>query len=183
MHGTIEHAASRTHRVIRRHSDWTLKEHEVVVSFWPDVGEIKSRLPHRTRRAIQQFAGKCNLREPRQMWTAADDGKLKRLAAEGQRTPQIAEALGKTAGQVARRLSYTRTRIAPRPPAHSHDPLVNSIRQRAFDMKMTLADLDRSLGKLKVFQQASGKQHVHHRHIQRAVKALGGQLVVKWPDE
>lgn len=32
MQGALEHSPVRHHRVVRRHSDWTLKEHEVVVT-------------------------------------------------------------------------------------------------------------------------------------------------------
>lgn len=59
---------------------------------------------------------------------------------------------------------------------------MNAIRQRAFDLNMTLADLDRSLGSQKIFRQAAGRQRVRHVHIERAVKALEGKLAVEWCD-
>lgn len=183
MHGMIGHSTVRVHRVVRRHSDWTLKEHEVVVSYWPDVEAIRKRLPHRSKRAIHAFAGRCNLTTGRHMWTAAEDTKLRKLAAAGYRRKEIAMELDLTPGQVAGRLSYARISIARKPPAPSPNLLVNAIRQRAFDLNMTLADLDRSLGNQKIFRQAAGRQRVRHVHIDRAVKALGGRLTVEWSDE
>lgn len=183
MHGTLVHTSERHHRVVRRHNDWTLKEHEVVVSHWPDITTIERRLPYRSRRAIRGFAGRCNLLTSRHIWTAAEDTKLRKLAAAGYERRAIAEELGLTIGQVAGRLSYTRTAIARKPPAPSANPLVDAVRQRAFEMRMSLADLDRSLGNQKIFQQAAGRQCVRLAHIEKAVKALGGELTVEWNDQ
>lgn len=183
MHGMIGYSEGRVHRVVRRHSDWTLKEHEVVISHWPDVQAIRKRLPHRTIRAIHAFAGKCNLTTSRHVWTVAQDAKLRKLASAGCQRKQIAAELGLNLNQVAGRLNYARIFVARKPPAPSDDPLVNAIRQRAFALNMTLSDLDRSLGSQKIFRQAAGKQRVRHVHIERAVKALGGQLTVAWCDE
>jgi hypothetical protein len=178
----IDNGSTRTNRVVRRLNDWTLKEHEVLVSHWPDVTTIRKRLPHRTVRAIRGFAGKCNLLTQRHIWTGAEDSKLRKMAAAGSSRAAIAHELGLSVQQVAGRLGHTRTRIARRPPAVSSDPLVNAIRVRAFNMSMSLADLDRSLGDRKIFQQASGRQRVKHVHVRRAVEALGGVLVVQWDD-
>jgi phosphohistidine phosphatase SixA len=48
---TVHEQPTPLRRVIRRSTNWTLKEHEVVVSHWPDVDAIAKQLPHRTRRA------------------------------------------------------------------------------------------------------------------------------------
>lgn len=77
MHGTIGQESQRSYRVVRQKNDWTLKEHEVVVTHWPDLPTIQRILPHRSRGAIQHFAGKCNLRKRQHIWTAAQDKVLK----------------------------------------------------------------------------------------------------------
>jgi len=181
MHGMIGNSTVRQRCIVRRHSDWTLKEHEVVVSHWPDVSEIARRMPYRSERAIRAFAGRCNLTTPRHTWTAAQDSKLRKLAAAGLPRKEIAAEIGLGVGQVAGRLNYCKIHVARRPPAPSSDPLVDAVRQRAFEMDLSLADLDRSLGNRKIFQQASGQQRVKLAHVERAIKALGGQLVAKWP--
>lgn len=183
MEGIIGQSTVRLQPVRRRKDDWTLKEHEVVVSHWPDVEAIIKRLPHRSKRAIHAFAGRCNLTLQRHIWTAAEDAKLRKFAAEGRKRKEMAAELGLTITQVAGRLSYARIPLARKPPKPSSNPLVTAIRQRAFECHMTLADLDRSLGDQKIFRQAAGRQCVRHIHIERAIKALGGVLVVKWVDE
>lgn len=183
MHGMIGRESSQPRRIIRRHSDWTLKEHEVVVSYWPDMNAIRKRLPHRSAGAIRAFAGKCNLTTGRHIWTAAEDAKLRKLAAAGSSRKYIATELGMSVNQIAGRMSYTRIAVARKPPAPSKNPLVNAIRQRAFELNMSMIDLDRSLGDRKIFQQAAGKQKVGRAHIERAVKALGGKFIIEWCDE
>ena len=47
-------------------------------------------------------------------------------------------------------------------------------------MKMSLSDLDRSLGKRKTFGTYNKKYGANLSEIDRAVKALGGSLVIEW---
>lgn len=183
MHGMIGRESNPPRPIVRRHSDWTLKEHEVVVSYWPDTKAIRTRLPHRSVRAIRAFAGRCNLTTGRHIWTAAEDSKLRRMAAAGSSRKDIAAEMGMSVKQVAGRMSYARIPVARKPPAPSKNPLVNAVRQRAFELNMSMIDLDRSLGDRKIFQQAAGKQKVGRAHIERAVKALGGKFVIEWCDE
>ncbi|MGI3128745.1 hypothetical protein [Nitratireductor sp. PBL-C9] len=184
MHQPIEPVGpQRIRSVRRRNSDWTMKEHEVIVSHWPDIETIEKCLPHRSRRAIRAFAGKCNLTTSRHVWTAAEDMKLRKLAAAGESRRAIASEMGMSLNQIAGRMAYAGISLARKPPKPSTNLLVNAVRQRAFELHMTLSDLDRSLGSRKIFQQASGSQRVAHTHIERAVKALGGRLVVEWCDE
>lgn len=56
-----------------------------------------------------------------------------------------------TVNQVAGRMSYARIPLAWKPPSPTKNPLVSAIRQRAFDLHMSLSDLDRSLGTRKIF--------------------------------
>lgn len=183
MHGMIGRESSQPRRIVRRHSDWTLKEHEVLVSHWPDMNAIRKRMPHRSVRAIRAFAGRCNLTSERHIWTAAEDARLRKLAAAGSSRKDIATELGMTVRQIAGRMRYTRIAVARKPPTPSKNPLVNAIRQRAYDLNMSMIDLDRSLGDRKIFQHAAGKQKVARAHIERAVRALGGKFVIEWCDE
>lgn len=80
---------------------------------------------------------------------------------------------------VIRAGSYTKTNIAKRTPVLIGDPLVDAIRQRAFDLKISIADLDRSLGRGKIFRSAR-RRLPSPRRLHDAVKALGGTLIVQW---
>lgn len=183
MHGTLP--AIRRAKIIRRDDTWTYAESEILRESWPSIEAIRKRLPHRTEGAIRFMAKRCGLIPDKiqHIWTAAQDRNLKRMAANGATRKEMADALGLTALQVAGRLQYTKTQIAKRAPVLLGDPLVDAVRRRAFDLKISMVDLDRSLGRHKVFQNAWKQKLVGPIHLHKAVKALGGSLVVQWEEE
>jgi hypothetical protein len=183
MHGNIGSEARV--RIVRRDDTWTFQETEVVRKHWPNVEKIRALLPHRSSSAIRRIAQLCGLKSDHDMhvWTAAEQAKLRKMAAAGASRKEIATELNLSVSQVGSRLTYTRLKIAPKPPAPSDNPLVDAIRQRVHAVNMTLIDLDRSLGSRKIFSQSAGRQRVSPVHIHRAARALGGRLVIEWPAE
>ncbi|RJG46650.1 hypothetical protein D3Y55_21935 [Mesorhizobium sp. DCY119] len=131
------------------------------------------------------MAKRCGLIPERvqHIWTAAEQSKLRRLAVTGVTRKEIAAELGLSVQQVAGRMMYSKIHLAKRPPKLVGDPIVDAIRLRAFDMKMSIADLDRSLGRTKTFQTCTHGKPISPAHIYRAVRALGGRMVVEWIDE
>lgn len=182
MHGTLP--AIRRSRIVRRDDTWTYTESEVLREAWPSMDAIRKRLPHRSERAIRKMAKRCGLIPDKlqHIWTGAQDRTLKRMAANGATRKEIADALGLTPGQVSNRLQYTKTNIAKRAPVLIGDPLVDAIRRRAFDLNISIVDLDRSLGRGKAFRSARWRLP-SPRCLHQAVKALGGNLVVQWEAE
>lgn len=183
MHGNFP--AFRRARIVRRDDTWTLAEGELLRKHWPDVDLLRRHLPHRTEGAIRHMAKKCGLLPDKQqhIWTIAQDSKLRRFAAEGLDRKTIACELGLTVAQVANRLLYKRINIAKRPPSLTGDVLVDAIRRRAFEMRMSSRDLDRSLGNKKVFGNCMNGKRIAPARIHEAVKALGGRLVIEWIEE
>ena len=183
MHGTLP--AIRRPRIIRRDDSWTFIESEALKEFWPSLDTIRKRLPHRSERAIRKMAKRCGLipDKVQHIWTGGQDRTLKRMAANGATRKEMAEALGLSIPQISNRLQYSKTTIAKRAPILLGEPLVDAIRKRAFDLKISMADLDRSLGRHKVFQSACKAKLVKPNHLHKAIKALGGTLVVQWVDE
>lgn len=183
MHGNFP--AFRRARIVRRDNTWTLVEGELLRKHWPDIDLLRKHLPHRTERAIRNMAKRCGLVPDKlqHIWTIAQDTKLRRFAAIGMDRKTIADELGLTVAQVANRLLYKKINIAKRPPVATGDVLVDAIRRRAFDMRMTTADLDRSLGYKKGFRNCWRGKGVSPNRIHEAVKALGGRLVVEWNQE
>lgn len=167
-------------RVVRRSNEWTLREHEVVVSHWPDVSTIRRRLPHRTRTAIVGFAGKCNLRKQIHVWTGEQDAKLRRMVRAQMSRKDIARELGLTLMQVANRMGYASIRYDRRAPKPSGHALYDSIARRAFDTNTSLKELDEACRSGAVFQKFGRGRKISIRAIARAVQALGGELCIEW---
>ncbi|TIQ35974.1 MAG: hypothetical protein E5X48_11150 [Mesorhizobium sp.] len=182
MHGTFE---PRPVRIVRADNTWTFNESELLRKHWPDVALLRKLLPHRSERALRDMAARCGLipQKEQNIWTGAQDKKLRQMAAAGNSRKEIAAELGLTVGQVANRLLYRKINLAKRPPVQIGNELLDQIRRRAFDLNMSIADLDRSLGSRHIFQTAWKGRHISPKHIHRAVKALGGELKIKWADE
>lgn len=180
MHATMDHAAVRQHKVVRRHSDWTLKEHEVVVSHWPDINTIRSALPHRTRKAIENFAGRCNLRRPLHIWTQVEDQLLRQRVKENVPRKAIADELKLTLNQVANRMAYTGMRYSRRPPSIGGSPIMQEILKRAYELNMSRGDLDEMCRSGSAFRRWTPARNIHRRHLWRAIEEMGGSVVPEW---
>jgi len=167
-------------RVVRRSNDWTLKEHEVVVTHWPDKEAIAKLLPHRTRNAIVGFAAKCNLRRRIHIWTAAEDTKLKRLVRAQIPRKQIAAELGRTWNQVHNRMQQTRLRYDRRPPKPTGHALYDSIARRAFEVNMSKKELDEACKSGSALQKFARGRKIGMPVIIKAVRELGGRFDIEW---
>lgn len=184
MHGTMQPFAGARARVIRRDDSWTYRETEVLHEHWPDMAALRKLLPHRSEKAIKRMAQKCGAAPPKEqhVWTGAQDKRLRALAADGTPIKLIAKELDLRPLQVTNRLQYTGVRIARRPPGLCGDDLADAVRLRAFQMNISIRDLDRSLGRHRIFEKAVTRKHVLPNHIEKAVKALGGRLTIEWDD-
>lgn len=166
--------------IVRRISDWTLKEHEVVVSHWPDTKTIARKLPHRSEGSIHRFAARCNLTKQLHHWTGAQDAILKRRVREGIKRKAIAEELGLTLIQVANRMQYTNTRYAKKQRAPTGNIRFDSVAQRAFELNMSLREVDEACGSGAAFQRYGKGRTIALKHFAKAVELLDGELCVRW---
>ncbi len=175
--------ASPTPARVRVRKEWTSAEKDVIQRKWPDMAELKRLLPHRTEIAIRWMAKKCGLIPEKEVhiWTAAEDKKSREWVKNGVSRKEIAARLGLTLHQVQCRFTYSGIRAPKLAPTPVRDPLANEIRKRAFEMKLTLRDLDLSLGRTHVFsRQCYSRKHASPKAIMKAVEALGGKLVIEW---
>ena len=181
MHGSFQ---GQRFRLLSGRNSWSLMELDTLKRHWPDLRLLKKRLPIRTVPAIKAKAGSCGLTpgRPNHIWTAREHSDLKRMAAAGRTRRQIASHLGLTVRQVANRLQYAGIQMPRRRPVTSGNPLLDAVRHRAFDMNMSMRDLDRSLGYKGRFSRCFPGKPISMFSIQRAVRALGGRLRIDWED-
>ena len=179
MHGTF--VPPPEVKTLRRcTNDWTLREHAVVVDHWPDVEQIMLILKHRSRAAIVTFAGKCNLRKRIHLWTEEQTQTLRKRVRDDVPRKEIAKELRLTVLQVTNRcrqlgLTYPRRR----PPETGHR-LMDAIRARAFELNMSMSEVDEVCRSGRIFRRWSPARKIAPRHLIRAVKALDGELCAEW---
>ncbi|SCW94761.1 hypothetical protein SAMN02927924_04571 [Sphingobium faniae] len=74
-------------------------------------------------------------------------------------------------------MGYRRPRRAPKPTGM---PLVDSIRKRAFEFRLSMTDLDVFVGRTRYFVSPHYRDW---RALQRAMAILGGRSAISWPNE
>uniref|UniRef100_A0A6H1ZGK2 Uncharacterized protein n=1 Tax=viral metagenome TaxID=1070528 RepID=A0A6H1ZGK2_9ZZZZ len=180
------HGSFRGYRVraISPRDAWSQAELELLKTHWPNVKMLCRLLPRRTVRAMQAKANRCGLTPEwtRHMWTAREHSDLRRMVAMGCTRRQIAMHLGLSVQQVAARMQYTGIKMPKRRPVPCGDERIDSIRQRAFDLNMSMTEFDRSLGYTRRFSNCFKGKQMSLSSIGRAVVALGGKLQIEWED-
>ncbi len=175
---TILRHIERTGCTIAGAPIWTTAELEVLRRLYPDLDAIARALPQRTPTAIAHKARQIGLVPPLRIWSERDAQKLRKPYVAGVPIDTLTEMFpGKSKQQVwhkANKMGYRRPRRAPKVTGM---PLVDSIRRRAFDLHITMTELDAIVGKTRYFVYPC---YVDWRALQRAMEFLGGKPMIRW---
>ncbi|TGQ79343.1 hypothetical protein EN850_20865 [Mesorhizobium sp. M8A.F.Ca.ET.207.01.1.1] len=166
------------------HALWTPAERAVLTKWFPDYKAMKKRLPKRSMAAITGQCHLMGLSTPKPAWTAADRTKLRRLfttvskaellAAFPDRTWTSLQVNGYQMGLRRWRKPYVKT---------SH-PVIDDVREACRTKGHFMPDLDVYAGTGRYFSKLAQRRKKHDlRKVDKAVKALGGTLVIEWGDD
>jgi hypothetical protein len=168
----------RTGRTIAGDLVWTRTELDRVRDLYPDYDAMMSALPGRSRGAIAHKAWQLGLVPPLRIWSDGEARALRHPYVTGVAVAALVEMFpGKSRKQIwhkAQHMGYRRPRRAPKPTGM---PLIDTIRQRAFDYRLSMRDLDAFVGKKGYF---TSSRYLNWRTLQRAMEILGGRPVVSW---
>ena len=81
--------------------------------------------------------------------------------------------------QIKHATRHYRIKVNKRPLVRVRDPLLDSIRQRAAMLNMTLADLNRAT-KSRVFWKIYNDKRIPLKIAKKAISLMGGELMVAW---
>lgn len=161
------------------HKIWTAEEDELVRRHRDDLPRLLGELPHRSEGAVRRRRQILGLVKPRRVWSEGEFRTMKPPYQDGDPVPEILPLLNeKTPRQVYSKASARRVRRPRRPPKIVGIPLVDTIRQRAFQLGYTLADLDFYTRSGGYFTRPRG---LHWRAISHAIRLLGGTVHVRFP--
>lgn len=160
---------------------WTTLEMETLRRLHPDYGALVRALPGRTRKAIESKAQRLGLPKARRVWSEAEFHLMKPLYVQGAPMRSILERLpGKTARQVWAKAFRCGIRRPRNPPRTTGLALVDAVRRRAFELYMSMAELDEAAGGRACFRHP---RRVDWSAVQRVLSQLGGRIAVSWHGE
>ncbi|WP_296596457.1 hypothetical protein [Phenylobacterium sp.] len=157
---------------------WSEEEINLLRALHPDYRALEGALPRRTLKAMQQKAAKLGIARRVIVWRGNEVARLRRPYVNGAPVPDIGAALsGKTAPQVYAKAARKQYRRPRRRPKRVEWPLVDSVRQRAFEMNIPLCELDRETGGGRYFSRPT---RLDLDRIELALPILGGAFKLRW---
>lgn len=157
---------------------WMPKEIRTLWRLYPDYEALVQALPGRTRKAIECKVWSCGVARPLRVWNEVEFGVMKPLYIRGAPMTTILERLpGKRARQVWSKASHHKIRRPRRPPRPTGFAAVDAVRRRAFDLHLSMADLDAIAGRRGYFQRP---RRTDWSAVQRVLPHLGGRPAIHW---
>lgn len=168
----------RTGLTYSGHRLWTAREIKTLRRLHPDYRALDKALAGRTRYATQHKARRIGLAQSRRIWSEAEFYAMKPLYVQGAPMQEILDRCpGKTARQVRGKAARHGLRRPRRPPRPTGIGPVDTVRRRAFDLHMSMSDLDEIAGRRSYFRRP---QRLDWAAVQRVLPSLGGHIVMSW---
>lgn len=157
---------------------WTSDEVEILRRLYPDYRALVLLLPGRTLRAISKKAVRLGLARSRLIWSEAEFATMKPLYVRGTPVREILPRLNnKTAKQVWAKASGKAIRRPRKAPCPTGFLVLDAVRRRAFDLNISMRDLDALAGRCGYFRRP---RHLDWSAVQRVLPHLGGSTTVAW---
>jgi len=166
------------------HALWTTRERAVLTKWFPDYKAMKKRLPERSMPSIRGQCHLMGLSTPKPAWTAADRAKLRRLFTTVSKAELLAAFPGRTWTSLQVNGYQMGLRRWRKPYVKTSHPVIDDVREACRAKGHFMPDLDVYAGTGRYFSKLAQRRKKHDfRKVDRAVKALGGTLVIEWRDE
>ena len=166
--------AERSRRGVR----WSASEMKIVIDTYPDYRLMQERLPHRSLVQLKRFAYGYGIAKKRHVWTSPEIATLKRASHERWSKKRLCEALPHlTPDQIQAQFTHHGFRFRHGPKTLGI-PILDEIRIRAFQMNLSLVDLDGICGRGKYWQRCERKPD--WRRIEKVLEYVGGHLRVEF---
>jgi hypothetical protein len=171
----------RTGKTLFGHWLWTAKEDNLVRQYHPDFAKLKKLLRRRTMIAIKRRSIDLRLVRAQHLWTANEVTKLRRRWQDASREELIAEFPRHTWISIRCKGSKLGVHRRPWHPKATGKPLLDQIRNRAADLRISLQDLDRICLSREYFSKSSQGYESRRRNLWlQAIAALGGRVEIIW---
>lgn len=168
---------------LNRKKLWTEEELDVVRSFSNEPLILNQRLPHRTPKAIAHKRLIMGLTKTLHLWTPAEVSRLRKLYGTAP-AEELYAAFPDRPREIVRQSAQYRGFRRPRKPYKIVGiDIVDTIRRRCFECRLTMSDLDAMAGSKFFFRCHGWKRALNYRYLASAIEALDGKIVVRWDEE
>lgn len=158
---------------------WSDVEIAILRQRYPDLAALVRALPGRSVGAIAKKAQQIGLARSRRIWSADEAPRLRKAYPAGAPIDDLLSMFpGKTKRQIWNKACHLGIRRPRKRPKRTGLPLVDTVRERAFDLKLTMTDLDTYAGARRYFVCPRSS---NWRFLQKAIRELRGHVVVRWP--
>lgn len=162
---------------------WTAREMALLAVIFPDYKRAVAVLERRSYSAVKHRARSMGLTDCRHIWTGAEVARLRRLFPTADKETLAAAFPGIPLHKVYAKAGHIGVYRKRRPFKQTGIPSIDQIRGRAFQLNVSMVELD-AMAKTRCYFQ-KGNWHtgnISYRAIGRATKALDGLLAVRWKD-
>lgn len=142
---------------------------------YPDYNKLAALLPTRTRDAIYHRAARLGLAKRIRRWTADELRTLRPRYPTHEPVASIASCVGRPGAVIRKKASKLKLRRPRRRPVPSNEPLHHAIRQRAFELNITLSELDQAVNARGCFSSPRAGR-LSPKALRLALELLGGEL-------
>lgn len=171
----------REGRTPNGHRLWTKKEDAIVRHFYPDYRAVKRRLKRRSVQAIVSRVHTLGLSPKNRSWKMTDIARLRRMWKEATKAEILAAFPDRSWHSVANKGKAFGIWRRPWVPNKTGHPIVDAIRMRAVELKLSLSDIDAMCNGRHFFANSSRRKGMPRSSVLlRAVKALDGHIEVVW---
>ena len=161
---------------------WTAAEDRTIRLLFPDYKALEQALRHRTFWALRRRAAHLGIVQRRHVWTNQEVSRLRKLyptashEALQESFPRLSHASIKTK---ARDMALRRRPKGFKPTGSA---LLDELRERCFELKLSMVDLDDMAGTKEYFYRGTWRRakSFDYARIAAGVHAIGGTLKADW---
>lgn len=164
------------------HALWTEREDDIVRRFYPDYELLLRKLRRRSYYALRHRARVLGIVKRRHCWTGAEVSRLRRFYPTLDRAGLLQLFPGLSWSQIIGRAHGIKLRKARCRLTKTGFPIIDEIRERAFQLNLSMVDVDAMANTRHYFQRAGwcNRRTVNERHVVRAINALDGRIAIAW---
>ena len=162
---------------------WQDHEDKIIAQFYPDYKAITEALPHRTFGACKRRARVIHVAKTVKVWKASEIALLRRIYPKGTKEELLTAFPDSNWEGICHMAWNHKFYRARRPYKLTGSAILDQVRARCWELRLTMRDLDRIVRGAGYFTKKhwrGPRGYINHKLVARAAKKLFGDLKIEW---